>query len=379
MIDLGGTYRECSAEETLRRIQPWLLEPFAITRVADVTGLDDIGIDTAISYRPNAKTLSCSQGKGLSKTLAKVSALMESIETWHAEECPPADRIGSYHDLSQQERLLALDQDSLSIIPEHLPHFRLEWLQARELNSDSAVYIPRAMVCIDHQQANYSKLIFFSNTNGLASGNSFAEAMCHAVYEVIERHAYTLHGKRFSRQCDLDSIQHPLCRQMIDRIKRKGYRLYIFDCTSTINIPVYQAILDDGNQLRSVGRFFGLGCHILPHIAVLRAITEAAQSRLTYISGARDDIHAACYQPKHSALPFPDHGTLPFPAAPQTTPSSMTACLDYLRYCLMAAGMSEIVYYDLTHPQLHIPVVKVHIPQCRFDPAMMLAPIAELP
>lgn len=36
--------------------------------------------------------------------------------------------------------------------------------------------------------------------------------------------------------------------------------------------------------------FGGSGCHTDPHIALARAITEAAQSRLTCIAGTRDDL-----------------------------------------------------------------------------------------
>ena len=35
---------------------------------------------------------------------------------------------------------------------------------------------------------------------------------------------------------------------------------------------------------------FGAGCHPVRHVAVLRALTEAAQARNTYIAGARDEM-----------------------------------------------------------------------------------------
>jgi len=50
-----------------------------ITRVANVTGLDHVGIPVVMACRPNARGLAVSQGKGLTLDAAKASAVMESI------------------------------------------------------------------------------------------------------------------------------------------------------------------------------------------------------------------------------------------------------------------------------------------------------------
>ncbi len=59
-----GTHRVSSPDETRERIWPWL-KPFGITRVANVTGLDCIGIPVVAVYRPNSRSLSVAQGKGV--------------------------------------------------------------------------------------------------------------------------------------------------------------------------------------------------------------------------------------------------------------------------------------------------------------------------
>ena len=98
MIDLESTIRISPTSETLARITPLAWKQFGITRVANITGLDNIGIPVYVSVRPNSKSLSVSQGKGVSDDLAKISAMMESIETWHAENIEPNKIIltGSY-------------------------------------------------------------------------------------------------------------------------------------------------------------------------------------------------------------------------------------------------------------------------------------------
>src|SRR5215472_9591286 len=79
-----GTQRAAAPDETLRRIKP-LLPRAGITRLADVTGLDWIGLPVYQAIRPNSRNISVSQGKGLTRAQAKVSALMESLESFHAE------------------------------------------------------------------------------------------------------------------------------------------------------------------------------------------------------------------------------------------------------------------------------------------------------
>src|SRR5262245_6907217 len=80
----AGTHRACSPEQTLHAYRPFMPR-FGITRLANVTGLDVVGIPVYMCVRPNSRNLSVSQGKGLDVASAKVSALMESIEGWHAE------------------------------------------------------------------------------------------------------------------------------------------------------------------------------------------------------------------------------------------------------------------------------------------------------
>jgi ribosomal protein S12 methylthiotransferase accessory factor YcaO len=107
-IDLGGTIRSCSPEETLKKLLP-RLKMFGISRVADVTGLDNIGIPVSVAMTPQSQVLSCTQGKGISKELARISAIMEAIEMWHAENLCGPDMLGSYATLSKKHNLLPVE------------------------------------------------------------------------------------------------------------------------------------------------------------------------------------------------------------------------------------------------------------------------------
>src|SRR5437762_3718273 len=80
----SGSHRVVAPEETLKLVSPFL-QVMGITRIADVTGLDVIGIPVVVVCRPNSRSLAVSQGKGLDLAAARASGLMESVETHHAE------------------------------------------------------------------------------------------------------------------------------------------------------------------------------------------------------------------------------------------------------------------------------------------------------
>src|SRR5678816_3436514 len=79
-----GTHRTASLDATWRRFAP-AARIAGITRIADLTGLDTIGIPVFAAIRPMGKSLSTQQGKGTTALAAKISALMEALETWSAE------------------------------------------------------------------------------------------------------------------------------------------------------------------------------------------------------------------------------------------------------------------------------------------------------
>src|SRR5262245_22815534 len=94
-----GVHRSRPPAETFHEIASHFAA-LGITRIADVTGLDTIGIPVCVAVRPNSRSLSVSQGKGLTLEQARVSAAMESIETHHAEFTALPIRTGSYRELA---------------------------------------------------------------------------------------------------------------------------------------------------------------------------------------------------------------------------------------------------------------------------------------
>src|SRR5918995_3479572 len=102
-----GTHRLVAPGATVERVAP-LRARMGITRVANVTGLDRIGIPVVMVCRPNSRSIAVSQGKGLDLDAAKASGVMEAIELYHAERVELPLKLGSSRDLARTHRLIDL-------------------------------------------------------------------------------------------------------------------------------------------------------------------------------------------------------------------------------------------------------------------------------
>ena len=126
----------------------------------------------------------------------------------------------------------------------------------------------------------------------MASGNDPLEATSHAICELVERDAMTLfqfespEAKR-ARRVALDSVDDAACRAVLERDSRADVQVAVWNVTSDVGIPAFVCtILDrESGQWRALGPASGSGAHPCREIALSRALTEAAQVRLTVIAG----------------------------------------------------------------------------------------------
>jgi ribosomal protein S12 methylthiotransferase accessory factor len=113
----------------------------------------------------------------------------------------------------------------------------------------------------------------------------------------------------------------------------------------------------------------GQGCHVDPAVALSRALTEAAQARLTVISGARDDLGEAEYaapdpelQAQRRALVLDGAAPRPFSAAPRRVSDDLRDDAAHVLDRLRAVGVEEVFAIDLSKPDIGVPVVRAVIP-----------------
>ena len=370
----SGGRRQCSPAETWARMKP-LLPIFGISRVADITGLDRVGIPVFTACRPNSRSLSVFQGKGATRDAARVSAVMEAFETWCAERIDRPLRLGSIdelchlHPLVDVTRLPVMHPDGID------PGLPFLWIEGENLLGGGRSWLPFEMV-----HASYAKPepphsgVFAATTNGLASGNNRDEAMLHALMEVIERDAVTLWKLGPEAWSDasairLDSIEDLDCRAILDLFAAAEVEVALWDVTSDLGVPCFMAMIADLSGEAGTAEF-GSGAHPAPEVAAMRALTEAAQARGTFIAGAREDIPDAEYTQEALA----SRGGMATGLLGNLTPQrafnrvasvetasfqdDIAATLDALR----KAGIEEVMSVDISAPSLPFSVVRVVVP-----------------
>jgi YcaO-like protein with predicted kinase domain len=365
-IDLGGTVRTRSAEETLARIKPRISE-FGITRVASVTGLDVLGVPVWMAVRPLARSLTVSQGKGITDALAYISAVMESIEMHHAEYWEPTGPTVSLGEAFQDDRFASPAALPLRSDAKVKDDTAVLWVEGQDLVSGKPMFLPKELLDLDFRMKRGVKPIFLSSSNGLASGNVRDEAIVHALAEAIERDQsclwqieQSLAPNPQARMIQLDSIDDPICRKQLEACKLANLDVWVWYCTYDIDVPVFACMIADrGNATFYPQRASGYGCHPVPTVALSRAITEAIQSRLTHISGVRDDVtweryrkDIACtdhsnvvgFEKMAKLTPALSFKSIPASAAPI---GSMEGMIAHMLAKLDAVGLNQAVVVDL--------------------------------
>jgi ribosomal protein S12 methylthiotransferase accessory factor len=296
-----GTVRARPPEETWALVQP-LLRDAGVTRVADITRLDAVGIPVHSAVRPAARTLAVSQGKGQTAVLSQVSAVMEAIELWYAEQ--PRKPVVSATpraalDAEVTYRCEELNLADPSLVTDAYP---LDWLAGNGLLTGRPTLVPSDFVLLDRTvRDTWHPPLFEVTSNGLASGNTRAEAILHALCELVERDCLARASANLTRQpISLRGIADRDIADLAGRLAFNGNELALYDITGPFGVPCVAATVRDETVPL---RFGGFGCHPDADVAASRAITEAAQQRLAMIAGTRDDLPIDLYTKIRPRLP----------------------------------------------------------------------------
>ena len=222
---------------------------------------------------------------------------------------------------------------------------------------------------------------FQTNSNGLASGNTRDEARLHAIYELIERDAMCALGERGrlklrerGQVIDPDSVTFPVARLMLDRCAAQGTRVVLMALPAPVAVSAIWAVFLSPRAMstRSLVNM-GWGAHVAPEVALTRALTEAAQSRLAKIHGARDDIRLKLgvasdsrpYRVLESLTPdtrweqVEARPRLDLPRAPE---AAVPALVDEL----IRADKGPVYDFDLGDPEKHLHCARIIAPRLAF-------------
>jgi ribosomal protein S12 methylthiotransferase accessory factor len=260
-----GTHRTISPAETIARVHPFL-DAMGITRVANVTGLDRIGIPVVTVARPNSRSVAVSQGKGVTLEAAKASGIMEAVEGFHAERIEKPLRLGSRNELAGSLDLADVEGLARLLDSRFDGDVSLLWIEGFDWIAKRSVWLPYEVVHTNYTLPSIGRSgCFVESTNGLASGNHMLEAVAHGIAEVVERDATTLwnllpDASRRNTRLDLDSIDDVSCSSLIQRLRKAGMSVGVWNITSDVGVPsFYCVIVDERLELAHSGA--GAGCH----------------------------------------------------------------------------------------------------------------------
>ena len=386
MEKLDSSWRDVAPDDTLQ-IAKHCAPLLGISRVTDVTRLDRIGIPVYSSIRPDAlrSSLCVNAGKGLKSVDAMVGAYMEAIEfAWAEPRRAFVKRIEtSPEEVSSQCNFAS---QFVSLCPvlgtEVVPDGLIEGTIAQDFHSGSDVIIPLELVLSPIEDLK-GQSIFGTSTNGLSSGNSLHEAVLHGICEVIERDV-----QAFNFFCD-ESVSVDVCAgpdalvSLAEQILNAGMQLSLRYTPNQFGLPFMQAYIlaPDSDPIRVS---HGTGLHLSSKVAAVRAITEAAQSRLSYIHGGRDDLtvrkeyfEKAPEGTERSATEklikkaFNQKNSIQFEEINSFKLASISDALQTLRNILTSQGMDQVLVVQLSPDDFPLAVVKTIVPKLEsFSPRL---------
>jgi len=369
----GCTHRAIPPERTIANVEGKLRRA-GVTRIAEITHLDRLGIPVYSAIRPGAAegAVSIYAGKGATKNQAKASAMMEAFERYSAEiniEDAQMFETGLYGEIEG-----AINPETL-ILPQQSykpDETRLDWVKTVDMTDDEEYLAP--VNAIYHPYIPRGGAVLFkSNTNGLASGNRIEEAVYHGITEVVERDAWSIFEakKKCRGEVVCDGTENPLIRDMLHKFDQSEIEVKLLDLTADVDITTIAAVADDTVLRDPALLSLGVGTHLNPEVAVIRALTEVAQSRATQIHGTREDTNRAVFMRKagyermkrinkhwfsdsHKLI---DISRIKDKSKP-TFKEDIETCVNILK----KNGFDKIYYTDLTRREIEIPVVRVIIP-----------------
>ncbi len=380
---IKGTYRVKDPVDTYDSNEE-KLRTAGITRITEITHLDRVKIPVFSSIRPTAQSggVSVYAGKGATVEQARASAMMEGFERYSAEKQDIDQEkisISAYNEIKNDSVLNPRDL----LLPksfenQNIEMQKLEWIEAEEIISESPILVPANAVFhpyIPNREIKPSAMAMFKgNTNGLASGNVIEEAVLHGIFEVVERDAWSIFEltKRNKKQIDLDTIENETVNELVEKFTEQGIKIKLMDITADLKIPTIVASADDTVLKDAALLTLGVGTHLNPEIAAIRALSEVAQSRATQIHGTREDTVRADFMRKagyenmkrtNKDYFVEEDEKINLSDIENKITGSIKRDIEVSIEEVQKAGLDKVIYYDLTREEIGVNVARVIIPK----------------
>lgn len=360
-------------EQTLARVLP-LLGAAGLGQPEDITSKDNVGIPVfSVDRQETALGIpKYYNGKGVTKEQAEASAVMESIERYSAEMRDTDEVVfGTYE---QACEVMATVNPVDLILPiwalDRLEGAEIAWTPGWEMFRGEPIWVPACEAYYPYKPDTDLQLFKF-HTNGIAAGNTMEEAVLHATFELIERDAWSIAEYRNTPVPDVVVDPYSVPGQLLEKFRAQGVEIHLKDLTSDVGVTTIGAASDDVRTKDPEMLNIGVGTHLNPEIAAIRAITEVAQSRATHKDGKKinaqlqrvtnemgyekiKEINRIWYTESKRKINLSDMR--------DEATDDVLDDIELVFGKLVEAGFDSVIAVDLTRPELDVPAVKMIIP-----------------
>ncbi len=361
-------------EETVLKGIP-LLKITEMEDLEDITEKDGVNIPVySVFRRMTAKgTFGCYNGKGATHEQAKASAIMESLERYCSEQRESDQVVYGTVEQAMDNGLCVHPANLILPIPvlNPLDSAEIAWVSSFEMFRGEEIWVPACEVFYPYYPQDDLQLYKF-HTNGIASGNTIEEAILHGLLELIERDAWSLAEDRNRASSEVVSDDpNSVSYKLIKKFEDQGIVIRLKNLTSDLGITTIGASADEITTKNPEMLTIGVGTHLDPEIAAIRAITEVAQSRATHIHGTKINaqLQKATLEMGYDKIKAINH--MWFSSSEKNTNLSEMENLstpfvlddiEVVLEKLVERGFDMVICSDLTRPEIGIPVVRMTVP-----------------
>jgi len=366
----------CSPVETVERFKKRLKE-VDLDILKEVRRIDNGRLDIPVYFSITGEDArqvignKKQMGKGSTPEQSQASACMELAERFSFFSFiknPDNFIVETYSNLKKQdypllplERLLQSVHDektSKATLEKLIEEIPIQWTWATHLNKEEEVLVP------------YSWFYAINEFNGPSAGNTFEEAICQGICEIIERHvcAVVSHDQLRVPLIDIDSCQDPVSKELVEKFRKNGIELYLNDFSLDTGIPTVGAIAIDRSTFPNSSEIvYTAGTTPGPEKAFIRALTEVAQLAGDFNTNAN---YVASGLPKPLAMEEVEHLTNPGKTirldemadrGHEDIRQEVQNCMDSLEKLNM-----QVYIINTMHPKLQMSTIYTIIPGAHF-------------
>jgi bacteriocin biosynthesis cyclodehydratase domain-containing protein len=387
----GGGLRAVDPETTWRSYEHLVSDVLGVVPEVRLAGDPSLrvhlaGLNPAWSDREDLDGLRASlrqnaMGKGITIASSRAGALAEALErqsmAWRGDESVRWARMDELegaihpHDIQLYSatqhaaaEVVAPSAHRFHYVPRAFAGDREHaWVELKGLTQGSRAWIPAPLAYLGYGRVEPGGLRGCSN--GVAAGNSVDEALLQGLLELVERDSVALwwYPRAHRPGVDLDAIDDSRVNAALAPLRARGREVWVLDITSDLGIPAMTALTSDADGGRVLT---GFGAHVDPVIAVVRALTEVAQSE----AGLSELTPASMPEVEGEWLAAVTTSTDPWLAPHGLAPlghaqaGGLEESLDSVLLALANAGM-QAWWMDLTRRDIGLPVVRTVVPGLR--------------